>query len=140
MKKTSLLILNFVSGVFFSFAQGGYTPGGNAGQTGTSGITPVFSQNNALVQMLTLVRSIADRLIPILVAFAVLAFFWFLVRFIWKGASDPAEREKMKGGMVWSVLAIFVMVSVWGLIGLISSITGVQTGGTMHGFKLPGAQ
>lgn len=140
MKKTSLLILNFVSGVFFSFAQGVYTPGGNAGQTGASGVTPVFSQNNALVQMLTLVRSIADRLIPILVAFAILAFFWFLVRFIWKGSEDPAEREKMKGGMLWAILAIFVMVSVWGLIGLISSITGVQIGGTMHGFKLPGAQ
>lgn len=140
MKKTSLLILNFVSGVFVSVAQTGYTPGGNGGQTGTSVGVSAFTASNPLVQMLTLVRNIADRLIPILVALAVLAFFWFLVRFIWKGSEDPTERDKMKGGMVWSILAIFVMVSVWGLIGLISSITGVQTGGTMHGFKLPGAQ
>ncbi len=145
MKKTSLIILNFASGVFFSFAQGNVVQFGtsevtNVEQFGTSGVTPVFSQNNVLVQMLTLVKNIADKLIPILVALAVLAFFWFLIRFIWKGSADPAERDKMKWGMLWAILAIFVMVSIWGLIGFISSVTGIQVGGTMHGFKLPGAQ
>lgn len=138
MKKTSLLILSFVSGVFLSSAQGGYTPG--ATSQGASAASSMFSPNNPLVQLLALVRSVADRLIPILVAFAVLAFFWFLIRFIWKGSEDPGERDKMKGGMLWAILAIFVMVSVWGLIGFLGSVTGIRTGGTMHGFKLPGQQ
>ncbi len=102
---------------------------------GTSG-----SSFNALLQFLDLLKNVVARLIPLLVGFAVLAFFWFLVMFIWKGAGDPAERAKMKGGMLWSIVAIFVMVSVWGIIGFISSVTGIETGGTMHGFKLPGQQ
>lgn len=139
MKKTSLLIVNFVSGVLFVLAQNAYTPGGNGAQTASGG-TAYFSANNPLVQFLSLIKNVMDKSIPILVGFAVLAFFWFLIRFIWKGSEDPGERDKMKGGMLWAILAIFVMVSVWGLVGFLSSVTGIQVGGTMHGFKLPGQQ
>lgn len=139
MKKTSLVILNFISGVFVSLAQVISSPGNTGTQTTSAG-TSLFGRNNPIAQLITLVKTIADRLIPILVAFAILAFFWFLVRFIWKGAEDPGEREKMKGGMGWSIVAIFVMVSVWGIIGFIGSITGIPQGGNIHGFKLPGAQ
>jgi uncharacterized membrane protein len=133
MKKASLLILQLSSGVFSAFAQGGFTPGS------TGAPTPKPPVGNALVQFLTFLKEATDKLIPILVGLAVLAFFWFLVIFIWKGGEDAGERDKMKGGMLWSIIAIFVMVSVWGIIGLFGSLVGVQQGGTMHGFKPPGA-
>jgi Type IV secretion system pilin len=107
-----------------------FTPGGTVG--GSS------STSNGLLQLLALLKTVVNQAIPILVGFAVLAFFWFLVLFIWRGSDNSTERDKMKSGMMWSIVALFVMVSVWGIIALIGSILGVQPGGTMHGFKLPG--
>jgi hypothetical protein len=98
-----------------------YTPGAVANTTTVNG--------SAINQFILLIQNITNSLIPIAVTLAVLAFFWFLVRFIWKGSEDPAERDKMKGGMGWSIVALFIMVSIWGLVGFIGSITGVAQGG-----------
>jgi hypothetical protein len=35
-------------------------------------------------------------------------------------------------------MAIFVMVSVWGIIAFVGGILGIDQGGSIHGFKLPG--
>jgi hypothetical protein len=42
--------------------------------------------------------------------------------------------------MGWSIFAIFVMVSIWGIIGFIGGVTGIEQGGSIHGFKLPGKE
>ena len=85
----------------------------------------------ALLQLLALAQEIISRLVPFAIGLAVLAFFWFLITFIWKGSSDPAKREDSLKGMGFSVLALFVMVSIWGIIGLLGSILGVGQGGNI---------
>jgi len=51
----------------------------------------------------------------IVVAIALLVFFWGLMKFIVK-AGDEAEVKKGKGLMIWGVVALFVMVSIWGIV------------------------
>lgn len=128
MKKASLALLMLLGDAFFVSANGS---GAFSATAGTS---------NPLVQFITLIRNVTEQLLPILVTLAVLAFFWFLIKFIWKGSDNPDERQKGVSGMGWAILAIFVMVSIWGIVQFIGSTTGIQQGGTMHGFKRPGAQ
>ena len=132
MKKILLTLPLVVSSIFFVYAQGSIGTGGNApvAITGTNG--------NALLSLLGLAQTIVGRLVPLLVGVAVLAFFWFLIAFIWKGQDSPEEQRKSLSGMGYSVLALFVMVSVWGIIGFFASLFGINVGGTMPGFKLPG--
>jgi hypothetical protein len=86
---------------------------------------------SALISLLNLAQDIISRLVPFAVTLAVLAFFWFLIKFIWKGGQDPEAKTSSLKGMGFSVLALFVMVSIWGIIGLLGSIVGVNQGGNI---------
>jgi hypothetical protein len=85
---------------------------------------------SALISLLNLAQAIVSRLVPFAVTIAVLAFFWFLIKFIMSGG-DPEGKNKSLKGMGLSILALFVMVSIWGIIGLLGSIVGVNQGGTI---------
>lgn len=65
--------------------------------------------------------------LPIVVGIALLGFFWGLAMFVFK-ASDPEKQKEARNTMIWSVVALFVMVSVWGLVNFIGSTLGVGAG------------
>ena len=67
--------------------------------------------SNLILEGSALVRA----LILIMAGLALLAFFWGLVRFIFK-AGDEKETANGKRLMIWGLVALFVMVSVWGII------------------------
>lgn len=52
-------------------------------------------------------------------AIALLVFFWGLVRFIYTASEEGKSEGKMF--MIWGLIALFVMVSVWGIIYFISN-------------------
>jgi hypothetical protein len=122
MKKALLTVSVALSSIALAFAQG-ITVGIGAQQGQVNG--------GALLQLLALAQEIISRLVPFAIGLAVLAFFWFLIVFIWKGGSDPAKQKESLHGMAYSVLALFVMVSIWGIIGLLGSIVGVGQGGNI---------
>lgn len=90
-----------------------------------------------LIQLLSLAQTIVSRLVPLMVGLGVLAFFWYLIQYIWKGTEDPAKRTEGLKGMGYSLLAIFVMVSIWGIISLMSSVLGVGVGGGLPPLQMP---
>jgi len=67
-----------------------------------------------------------SALVPLLITLAVVAFFYGLVRYIWGGTDD--SKVKGKQMMIWGVITIAVMISIWGLVTLLQNITRV--GGT----------
>jgi succinate dehydrogenase/fumarate reductase cytochrome b subunit len=68
-------------------------------------------------------------LLPIVVAIALLYFFFGLIKFITSGG-DSEKKEEAKNTMVWGVIALFVMVSVWGLVSFIGTSLDIDQGGT----------
>lgn len=66
---------------------------------------------------------IFNMLIPVLIALAVVIFFWGLITYIWKGAEGHKEGKNI---MIAGLVALFIMVSVWGIIRLAGSALGVQ--------------
>ncbi len=112
---------------------------GNGAGNGTGNYMSGSGQNfSGILGLLALAQTLVARFVPLLVGVALLAFFWFLIEFIWKGKESADEQAKGKKGMMYSILAIFVMVSIWGIIAFIGGILGISPGGTMSGFKLPG--
>ncbi len=53
--------------------------------------------------------------IPLLAGLALLAFFWGLAKFVYNAGSESA-REEAKNVMFWGIIALFVMVSIWGIV------------------------
>lgn len=104
MKKISLLLaLNFVP--FLVLAQ----------QYKTEGLL------NRAIDILQIIISIA-----ILLAF--LFFVWGIANFIRK-ADDSTGREEGKQQMVWGVVALAVLVSIWGIISWLQGEFGITAEG-----------
>ena len=68
------------------------------------------------------IGNIVNKAIPILFAIGLLGFFYGLVSYIF-GADD--NKDKAKKTMIWGVVALFVMASVWGLVNFIGDAVGV---------------
>ena len=73
----------------------------------------------------------------IVVSAAFLFFFWNLVVYI--RSSGDEQKEQAKSRMIWSVLAMVVITSLWGIIGYVRSVAGVGTGEDARGpVTIPG--
>ena len=92
---------------------------------------------SALLSLLALAQALVNNLGIFAIGVAVLAFFWFLIKFIMQGGESAEAKSASLKGMAYCVLALFVMVSIWGIIGLLGSITGVNQGGSIPIPTLP---
>ncbi len=105
----------------------------------TLAFAPAFAFAQQLSNVSTLVSSIGNivRLaLPVVVAIALLAFFLGLVKFIFAQGNEEAKTEGKKI-MLWGIIALFVMVSVWGLVRFIGTNLGITDN---TNFPAPGVQ
>lgn len=87
-----------------------------------------------LERLLRAVGRLVDIALPIVVALALLAFFYGLATSIFGGAE---KKEEAKHLMIWGVVALFVMVSIWGLVRFIGNAFDIQQGGTVNIPQVP---
>ncbi len=65
-----------------------------------------------------------ESVVPFIFALTIAVFFWGMMKFI--STQDASEREQGKQFMLWSVVAIAVMFSVWGLVHIFNQTFGVS--------------
>ncbi len=73
---------------------------------------------------------IVAAIIPIIISLGVLVFFWGLVKFISHGGDEKA-REEGKSIMIWGMVALFVMVALWAIVGYIQESLNLTTSAFM---------
>jgi len=56
-------------------------------------------------------------IMPILVSLAIAFFFWNMIQYI-RSSNEPKGREEFRKYAVNSLIALFIMLSVWGIIGI----------------------
>ena len=132
MKKALTTLALISSSISYALAQTTINIG-NTGQTAQQGQI----NGGALLQLLALAQTIANRLVPFAIGVAVLSFFWFLIKLITKGGESGEKRGSALTGMGYSILALFLMVSIWGVIGFLGSVTGVGQGGAVPTPSIP---
>ena len=87
--------------------------------------TLAFAQNLGNLQtLLTSIGRLVALALPIVVGIALLAFFWGLVKFIFAQGNEESKADAKKV-MLWSIVALFVMISVWGLIQFANTALGI---------------
>ncbi len=81
------------------------------------------------------INTVNNIVVPVLFALAFIVFlFGVFETFIW-GANSEEVREKGKNLMLWGLIGFFVMVSVWGLVNILTGTISFgnnsgPTGGT----------
>lgn len=66
-----------------------------------------------------IVKTLVSNIAVFLFALALLVFLWGMAKFILK-ADNETEREKGKQVMLWGLIALFVMLSVWGIVHILT--------------------
>ena len=83
---------------------------------------------NNLQGLIAFAGNILNSLIPLMIALALVGFFCGLVQYI---INQGDNHDKGKSVMIAGLVALFVMVSVWGIIRLAQNTLGVSSGGTV---------
>jgi hypothetical protein len=97
---------------------------------GTSGVGNVGIQN-----LLSTVSSIFGILIPILVTFAVIYIIVGVIRYA--TANDDETQATARASILHGIIALFVIVSIWGLVGVLNNTFGINQNGTNFGACQP---
>jgi sterol desaturase/sphingolipid hydroxylase (fatty acid hydroxylase superfamily) len=63
---------------------------------------------------------ISKGVVPIVVGLALVAVFWNLARYIIK-SDNETERERFAGYALWSLIAFFVALSVFGIVKILGN-------------------
>src|SRR5690349_7696620 len=71
------------------------------------------------------VSNFLNAVVPIIVSLAIVYFLVYVFRYAVAGGDE--EKEAAKKGMFWGIVAIFVMVSVWGLVNILRGTFNLDT-------------
>ncbi|OGI60558.1 hypothetical protein A2641_03430 [Candidatus Nomurabacteria bacterium RIFCSPHIGHO2_01_FULL_37_25] len=69
---------------------------------------------------------INNAIIPLIFALAMVMFVWGVVQYVIK-SDEEAKKQKGKQFMLWGLIALTVMVSVWGLVEILGTTFGINT-------------
>ncbi len=103
MKKISLALAAFVLPVFVSAAgpQIGYIEG-----------------------IFTSIKTLINLALPIIIAGAVVYFVYGIAKYVLAG--DDGAKEVAKDKIIYGIIALVVMVSVWGLVNIVVGVIGIE--------------
>jgi hypothetical protein len=89
-------------------------------------LLPLMASATTLTDTLKFFNGIMNALVALFILAAILVFFWGLIMYL-KSMSGDKKSEGLTT-MFYGVIAIFVMVSIWGIIALLQNTFGVSNG------------
>ena len=94
-------------------------------------LTPVvaFAQTDAtLGDILDTIAGLLRIFVPVIVGLAMLVFLWGAGMSIFK-SGDARAQPQAKSLMVWGIVGLFVMLSVWGIVTVLAQTFSLTIGG-----------
>ena len=70
--------------------------------------------------------TLIEAVIPLLFTLATVGFIWGIIQYFLNPDNEEG-RKKGKSFMIWGLIALFVMISMWGLVGVLTKTFGIQT-------------
>jgi len=83
------------------------------------------AQATDVFKLLDLIQDIIVAVIPVIIGLAVLVFVFGIFKYVI--SKSPEDQKEARGVILWGVIILFVMVSIWGLVNLLSTTIGLDT-------------
>lgn len=77
---------------------------------------------NPFLTIIDKVRDILNTLVPLLITLALVYFIYGVGKFV--TAKEAQEKETARDIMIYGAIGLFVIVSIWGIVGLLQQFTG----------------
>ncbi len=123
------IVLSFVVCLYFpnlAKADGAVTGavvGANAGTSSSNAATTCIAPKD-IPKLFDYARCvISSSIIPFVIGLGVLLFLIGVVQYVSSGDNEE-QREASRNMMIYGIIAIFVMVSVWGIVKILSTTFG----------------
>lgn len=87
---------------------------------------PFLTAAQTVNSLINTFSGILGAIIPFFMILATVIFLWGVIQYITAGG----EEEKIKAGrtyMLWGIIALFIMIAVWGLVNVVANTLGVGT-------------
>ena len=91
-------------------------------------VLPSVAFAQTLESVLGKIKGLLDSVIPIIIVGAVIYFFYGVAKYVMAAGDEEAQKQG-RSIMIWGVVGLFVIVSVWGLVGLLGNTFDIQIGG-----------
>lgn len=88
-------------------------------------LLPTVASAATLTDTLVFISTFLNGMIGLFITLAIVVFFWGLIKYLWSIDNENAH-EGLKI-MFWGLIAIFVMVSIWGIIKLLQNTLKVTS-------------
>lgn len=79
---------------------------------------------------------IVNQLIPIFSTIVVLSFFYGLIKYVLSAGNDEASKQA-KSYMIRGIIGMFVLATIWGIVGFIQQTIGNKNAPTIVNVTLP---
>jgi hypothetical protein len=86
---------------------------------------PALASAATLTDTLVFVSTFLNGILGLFITLAIVVFFWGLIKYLW--SIDAENAHEGLRIMFWGLIAIFVMVSIWGIIRLLQSTLKVTS-------------
>ena len=80
-------------------------------------VTPVFAFANSLGDVLGTISTNLNIIIPMLMSLGLVYFIWGVVEYVLSGNTEKKEQGQQH--MIWGIIGLAVIVSIWGLVGIL---------------------
>lgn len=100
-------------------------------QNVTSDCNQVVTQSgNIIAGLLCRIALLLNTIVPILITLAVVYFIWGVVGYV-LGSSEDAKKEG-RDRMIWGLIGLMVIVSIWGLVNILKNFAYVSDSNTIN--------
>lgn len=93
------------------------------------------ASGEGIIRLVDLTGVIVSRLIPVIIGIAVLVFIWGILKYV--VAKSDEEQSEARKVMLYGIIVLFVMVSVWGLVNLLGDTLGLDSDAVPRAPDLP---
>ncbi len=125
-KKIAQIVIGvfLIATPFLTFAQANQPTYNSASSSGVSCTNLEVQSIQTLFALFTCI--LIKSLWPLLISLSVIVFVIGVIKYI-AGADDSAKRTEGRNFMIYGLVALFVMVSVWGLVGILQGTFGLNS-------------
>ena len=83
-----------------------------------------MSPPTTFAKLIGIFLNLIKTALPVLAGLALFAFIWGLVKFIYRVGEDEKAVNDGRNLMTWGLIALFVLISIWGILSFIYSDIG----------------
>lgn len=91
-------------------------------------------QGGFLTSVLNLISTLVRDAFPLLTAIAVIVFIYELIKYI---MATPDKKKEGAKGILFSIIALFIILSIFGIIAILQNITGTGGNNTVNPNQVP---